>query len=134
MNVFITKNIEMKGMRFNTGIGERKSKCQQMHVGKRSNNCLSLTANNKPLDKVKDIVYLGDIISSNGSDELNIKSRISRGHGILNDIFTILNSTCFGPHYFEIALLLRQSLLASSVLYNSTVWYNVTKKDLYEIS
>ena len=38
-----------------------------------------------------------------------------------------------GKHYFKIALLLRESILLSSILTNSEVWYRLTKTDLEEL-
>ena len=35
----------------------------------------------------------------------------------------------FGPYYFEVALILRDSLLLSSILCNSESWYNITKAE-----
>ena len=36
----------------------------------------------------------------------------------------------FGKYYFEVAMILRISLLVSSVLCNSEAWYNVTDAEL----
>ena len=36
----------------------------------------------------------------------------------------------FGKHYFEIGMILRNSLLISSVLFNSEAWYNLTESEL----
>ena len=64
----------------------------------------------------------------------NIKSRVSKGKSIISEIFNILDNICFGPHYFEIAMLLRRSMLLSSITYNSGVWYNVSSKEIKELS
>ena len=70
----------------------------------------------------------------NGKNETNIIERVSKGMGTINKIFSILDSIAFGSHYFEIALLLRRSLLISSALTNCEVWYNVSKKDIKDLS
>ena len=36
----------------------------------------------------------------------------------------------FGKHYFEVVIILRNSLLVSSVLFNSEAWYNLTEAEL----
>ena len=36
----------------------------------------------------------------------------------------------FGKNYFKVALILRESLLMSSMLFNSEAWYNVTKTEI----
>jgi hypothetical protein len=42
----------------------------------------------------------------------------------------ILEGIPFGDFYFEVAVILRNSLLVSSLLSNSEAWYNVTKSEL----
>ena len=42
----------------------------------------------------------------------------------------ILESTFFGKYYFEVALILRESLFISSLLLNSEAWVNYTEKDV----
>ena len=42
----------------------------------------------------------------------------------------ILETTYFGKYYFEIAMVLRQSLFLSSILLNSEAWVNYSEKDI----
>lgn len=56
--------------------------------------------------------YLGDIVSLDGSNAKNIKSRIGK---------------------FEMGLFLRQSIFLSSVLLNSETWVNLTKTDIEDL-
>ena len=42
----------------------------------------------------------------------------------------ILESTYFGKFYFEIAMMLRESLFLSSLLLNSEAWVNYSDKDI----
>ena len=42
----------------------------------------------------------------------------------------ILESSFFGKYYFEVALVLRSSLLLSSLLLNSEAWVNLIEKDI----
>ena len=74
--------------------------------------------------------YLGDIISVDGRNINNIKARVTKGTGIVSKILSILDGIPFGQYYFEVALILRSSLLLSSILCNSESWYNVTKAEL----
>ena len=74
--------------------------------------------------------YLGDIISKDGRNILNIKARLSKGKGIIKKILNILNCIPFGKLFYQIAILLRNSLLVSSVLCNSEAWFNLTNSDL----
>ena len=102
-----------------------------MHVGLKNKCCLDLYVDALELRKtyeiftnLEDLVdeetgmsklnpsesekYLGDIISCDGRNSKNILSRRSKGVGIVDQIFNILEGTIFGPYVFEIGLILRQ--------------------------
>ena len=49
---------------------------------------------------------------------------------LVNRILSILDGIPFGEFYFEVAMILRNSLLVSSMLSSSESWYNVTKSEL----
>ena len=70
--------------------------------------------------------YLGDVISNDGRNIKNIKARIAKGKGIVTKILTMLEGIPFGQHYFEVGILLRDSLLVSSILFNAEAWYNLS--------
>ena len=74
--------------------------------------------------------YLGDIILTDGKNIKNIKARISKGKGSVNKILTVLDGIPFGKNYFEVGILLRNSLLVSSMLFNCEAWYNLTGAEL----
>ena len=74
--------------------------------------------------------YLGDIISNDGKNLKNIKARIAKGTGIISKIITILEGIPFGRFYYQVGMILRNSLLVSSLLSNSESWYNVTNSEL----
>ena len=42
----------------------------------------------------------------------------------------MLDGIPFGKHYFEVGVILRDSLLVSSMLFNSEAWYNLTEDEL----
>ena len=60
---------------------------------------------------------MGDIISTDGKNMKNIKARVIKGKTIVKRIFTILEGIPLGRRYYEVAILLRDSLLVSSMLY-----------------
>ena len=74
--------------------------------------------------------YLGDVISRDGRNIKNIQSRVNKGTGIVRKILTILDGIPFGKYHYEAGIILRNSLLVSSVLFNSEAWYNITKAEL----
>ena len=82
---------------------------------------------NEPVEMEEKIdeKYLGDIISVDGRNIKNIKARVAKGKGINSRIMSILNGIPFGQYYFEVALILRNSLLVSSLLCNSESWYMI---------
>ena len=74
--------------------------------------------------------YLGDIISKDGKNIKNIKRRIIKGKGIVQRISNILKDIPFGKLFFQVAKILRNSLLVSSLLCNSEAWFKITKSEL----
>ena len=44
----------------------------------------------------------------------------------------ILEGICFGPHLFEIAMLLRESLLVNGTITNAEIWYNLSESEIQE--
>ena len=130
-------------------------KCKKMHIGKTREDykCHTLfldkwTEKEVEDSNTKDIIiediceeeeimeerdmekYLGHVISRDGRNINNIKARVSKGIGIVHKIITMLDGIPFGMYYFEAAVILRESLLASSVLCNSEAWYNITNAEL----
>ena len=74
--------------------------------------------------------YLGDIISQDGKNGKNITHRRNRGLGIANDINALLVEMMAGNDNFELATLLRNSCLVSSLLFYCEAWYGLTLKHI----
>ena len=133
-----------------------EDKCVQMHIGPKSKCCPKLSIDKWKVEQVKcastgqfeiseDIIgkhqlksvddqkYLGDLLSSSGTNRLNISARKAKGLGITNQIKTILDEGYFGRFYFEAALMLREALFLNSCLLNSEVWYNITNNDIQQL-
>ena len=89
---------------------------------------MKLYANEKELEETDEVEYLGDIVSGKAKNYSNIKNRVGKGIGIINNIFNILDNVSFGQYYFNMAIILREALLINAILYNSSVWYNLSKK------
>ena len=149
MNSYINFKTNSKKLQF--GI----SKCKKIHIGKvcEEYKCQNLTVdswtetainNQKTAEitiedsylgeenmvEVEEEKYLGDVISRDGKNIKNFKARVNKGTGIVNKIMNMLDGIPFGQFYFEIALILRNSLLVSSMLCNSEAWYNITNSEL----
>ena len=148
-NAFLTFQTDSKKLQFGA------QKCKKLHVGKsiQEFKCQALKIDDwkevqfynveTGIEEIQDICidkqeiedscqekYLGDIISVDGRNINNIKARVTKGTGIVSKILSILDGIPFGQYYFEVALILRSSLLLSSILCNSESWYNVTKAEL----
>ena len=149
LNNFINSKAAMKKLQFGT------TKCVKLHVGKTMNKtlCGDLHVDGWKLSVETDSVtgktyqkevftgqekmavkdeqlYLGDLVAANGRHDKNILRRQNRSIGIIDQIMDILNSTYFGRYYFEVALVLRSSLLLSSILLNSEAWVNLTQNNI----
>ena len=150
MNAFLNAKTNLKKLQY----GE--DKCHKLHVGKKTEICPNLLIDTwtvKAADEyqtnVFDLIdeegnqcevqnsdcerYLGDLISTDAKNIKNILARKSKGQGILKAILSKLEDICFGPYYFEVPMMFRQSLFLNSILLNSEVWYNLTTKDIQEL-
>ena len=132
LNIFLTTQIELKKLKFHVPNKEGKTKCHKMHIGKKHDMCPTLKIHGTIMPEVNEDVYLGDILSNDGKNTKNIKQRISKGLGVVNQIFDILGNVNFGSHIFEIAMLLRESMLVNGILTNTEVWYNLNKNEVEE--
>ena len=132
VNTRINSNIELKKLKFHTPDKEGKTKCHKLHIGLPNFACPQLKVHGANVENVASDEYLGDIICADGKNRKNIQKRIGRGFGIILEIMNILKEVSYGHHYFEIALLLRNSLFLSSILNNVEVMYNLSKADIEE--
>lgn len=149
VNAYINHKTSSKKLQFGT------EKCKKLHVGhtKEEFKCQDVRVENwTELEMKNDISgememkdtfagelvmenkeeekYLGDVISNDGRNVKNIKARIAKGKGIVSKIITMLDGIPFGQHYFEVGILLRDSLLVSSMLFNAEAWYNLSSSEL----
>ena len=111
----------MKNLKF--GIKSGKAKCHQMHIGKNDDACPTLKAHHVNIEKVNEDTYVGDIISNDGKLNKNINARISKAKGKAIDILNILSEVSLGYHYFDMAMVFRNSMFINSVMTNSEIWY-----------
>ena len=123
-NAFINAKFEQKRLELN------KSKCHQIHIGKNNQRCPELKAHDEIMVKAKEDKYVGDILSNDGKIYKTIKNRSMKGIGIISNIMNILQEIGLGKFHFELAVLLRESMLLSSMLLNSETWVNVTSDDI----
>ena len=127
-NAFINSQIEQNKLTLNT------EKCHKIHAGGKKEMCPKLVAHQQEMkDKSKE-KYLGDIISSDGSNTNNIKHKVNIGVGKISSIMNILKEVSLGrKFYFTIATILRESILLSSILLNSESWIGLTATNIDEL-
>ena len=133
LNTFVNVQIEMKKLKFHTPGPNGKTKCHKIHVGRKNQFCPDLQVHGTVMPAVTSETYLGDIISGDGTNKLNIESRVSKGLGKVAQIMSMVEKISLGKHYFKIAFLLRESIFLSSVLTNSEVWYKLSKAELKDL-
>ena len=122
-NAIINAKIESKKLEFGP------KKCVNIHVGNNSEQCPILKVNDSKLNKKEHETYLGDVISSDGKNEKNIQNKTNQGIGSVSQIFTMLSQVSLGHFHFEIALVMRDSILISKLVASSEIWYDVSKQE-----
>ena len=133
LNTFINTQIEVKKLEFHTPGLDGKTKCHVMHVGKESSICPKSKVHGADMQKVTSDEYLGDIISADGTNTLNVAKRVSKGLGIITEIKSMLEKVTLGHHYFKTALLLRESKFLNGTLTNTEVWYGLKESEIKEL-
>ena len=126
-NAIINSKIESKKLEFGP------TKCYNIHIGKSKEMHSILKVHGEKLNVKEYETYLGDVISRTGSNENNIEHRKNEGISGINQIMSMLNLTSLGHYYFEIAIILRDSILISKLVFNSEVWYKVSIKQLEKL-
>ena len=77
--------------------------------------------------------YLGQTLSADGKNTSNIEKMKNKGIGIQNRIIQMLEVMSGGRYHFQIAVILRNSLLISSILSSSEVWYGITQSEYEQL-
>ena len=77
--------------------------------------------------------YLGEVVSSDGKQTLNIERRVRRTLLAVNQIMMRLEQLTLGPWYYECATVLRNSLLISTMIGNAESWYGLSEKETRDL-
>ena len=133
LNTFINTQIELKKLQFHTPDEKGKSKCNVMHVGKDTGICPKLEVHGTKMQKITQNTYLGDIVSSDGKNDANIASRVSKGLGIVTQIANMLEKVSFGKHYFKMAAAFRESNFLNGILTNAESWHGLLSSQIHQL-
>ena len=109
------------------------TKCAQMHIGKESGACTSLTVNGNTMKKSNFERYLGNIISSDGKNDRDIMERYNKGIGYTNNIISILKEITFGHYFFEQAMLFRNAKFINGTLCSIEALHGLTLSQIEKL-
>ena len=85
------------------------------------------------IKEVSEVKYLGNKLSLDGSNILDITMKCNRGVGTTNKIQNILETMFFGKYYFEVGITLIESMLLGTLLTNIEVAYNLTLSEIEKL-
>ena len=105
----------------------------ELEFGKKYSQCPKLFIHGTEMETVYHDEYLRDVISSTGIYKPNVEKRVSRGQGKIAGVMAIIKQLSLGKCYFRVTLFLRNSIFLSSVLTNSEVWYNLSRKKINDL-
>ena len=69
----------------------------------------------------------------NGSNADNIKMKLSKGKGVIKEMFFLLENIHIGQYFLHALKMMRESLFVSVITHQSEVWFNVTEKELKDL-
>ena len=111
-----------------------QGKCKGMAVhAKKNDEQPQMYINDKLIELVTHLKYLGDIFQNNGKNDELVKDRVKRGMNVILKIEAILSETRFGKHTTNVSLLLYRALFLSSILFNSQAWRNLTETNYNQL-
>ena len=85
LNSIIDTKITMKKMIFGP------SKCHNLHIGHNTERCPTLKVQGNNVNQKNHSTYLGDELSSDGSNDLTISSRRGQGIGAISQILALVD-------------------------------------------
>ena len=104
-----------------------KTKCHKLHMGKNERQCQDMKVHGESVKNTKTEKYLGDLISSNGSNKPNLAKRLSSGWGKVSFIPGLVSGALLRRWKIAAVLILRKGLLINSMLFISEAWHNFSQ-------
>ena len=106
-------------------------KCMTMAINDKQNDAPPpLFIEGTELKKVKEIVYLGDVINDKGNNDSLIDDRVKRGISAMVRIEALVKEAGLGIHTINVHILLYSSLFVSCMTFNSQAWSNLSEKNI----
>ena len=98
------------------------SKCKTMEIGNHKEKQTTWKLGNKEIEKCSTYKYLGEQISQNGKNEVNLKERLEKIKVCVRAIITCTKSEIMNRIGAKIALELHEVVTIPTLLYNSETW------------
>ena len=127
LNAIVNAKIESKKLQFNL------TKCVNMHIGPNKENCQHLRIHETQMLRTDTQKYLGDLISSSGNCDENIKDRCKTGFKAISQMKSLVREVSLGRISIQVGLIMRNSIFVSKMLLNSEVWHSVSKKQIEQL-
>ena len=109
------------------------TKCFGMAINDENSPPILVIDEEKHVNQVDEIVYLGDVFNELGNNDGLIKDRIRRATKAMISIGSLIKEANLGMHEVQVWLLLYRSLFLSTVLFNSQAWSRLRKKDIQQL-
>ena len=132
-NKAIAKNAVVNSFVESQRLTLSKEKSSVVHIGnvkKCRQQCPDLKIHKSCMKKSESTKYLGNFISSKGGICETIEDRRNKGWGKIATIMGILEEVTWGKHRMEVGLMLRKSILLSSMLFSAESWSGISEKHL----
>ena len=72
------------------------------------NHVIYMEVHGTPMNTIASTKYLGDIVTADAKNDLNIQIRVAKGMGNITRVMNMLDKVTLGKHYFK--TLLRESI------------------------
>ena len=82
------------------------------------------------MEKKTSLKYLGDVISVDGTNTLNLDERRQKAYAIVSEIVAILREVPLGKFEIEAGLKLRNAMFINGILTNCEIWYGMKKEEI----
>ena len=77
------------------------------------------------LEESNEFTYLGFVISSKGDNMANIRQLKNKSFGVINQVFSKLESLNLKRYYFQCGIILMKAVLRASLLYSCEAYYDL---------
>ena len=88
----------------------------------------------EPMKDVQQKKYLGNIITNDSTNSLNIKDRTNKAMGNVDKIITGLIERPYGKNTYRAGKIMREAMLIGAMLNNTETWNNITKDDINQLT